>query len=96
MNKFLNRIYLERKALKLINSNSNSNELAGLTRLAIDVWRENTKGLDMIIPLVLVLSEKLSLINERSGERFTAEYELNSEECELVFKKLEKALLAAK
>jgi hypothetical protein len=82
VNRFLERIDFERKVLKLINNKFKTNELVGLTQLAIHRWAQNVVGFDDVLNGLLDLSANVSLLNERSGERFTVEYELNSRECE--------------
>lgn len=92
MNKFLNKVELERKALRLINSKLKEPKLNGLTLCSIDKWFYSFSERPIEYEILRELSISLSALNERSGEKFDGNHELNVCLSNNLISKIEKSL----
>ncbi len=88
MSSFIERVGFERKVLKLINNNFPEKQLTGLTLAALQSWKSQTNIEKSIFDLLVELSTKLKLINQRSGEIFTRKYAETSKDCGSLLKRL--------
>lgn len=93
MKKFLNKLDIERKALKPINSLFREPQLCGLTAKAIEQWHSQHPecGIE-IYKRLLAVSNSVGSLSDRSGERFDEQYMLDSERSEEEVRQLLKLL----
>ena len=100
MNEFYNRISIQRKVIKMINSSGVfRSPLNGLTKDSIELWiRLNKVNEIKLINIVYEISSKMLLLANKSQEQITEEYSCisdNVNNCinelqELLFLKLER------
>lgn len=72
-NSFLNKVSAERRILSVVNARFHGSEqLAGLSRSAIDLWQRtvDTRVSDDIVAKLMVLAELCQSLSDRSHESF--------------------------
>ena len=72
---FNSRVDLQREVIKIINKSSFKHQLTGLSKPAIDSWSMNNSISDGgLIDNLLLISEKLFFIANKSQDQITEEY----------------------
>lgn len=92
MSEFNNRIAAQRKILQLVNkSKSNSEELFGLSRKAIERWvvENHIESNSCLVSLIVSASEKLFFLANKSQEQVSEEYRTIEAELESIYKAIE-------
>lgn len=72
-NSFLNKVSAERRVLSVVNARfQGSEQLAGLSRSAIDLWQRTvgTRASDDVVAKLMVLAELCQSLSDRSHESF--------------------------
>ncbi|MEA9414298.1 hypothetical protein [Flavobacterium sp. PL02] len=83
MSDFLNRIDIQRRAIKIVNSNNSFRfHLAGLSINAVEKWREqNDISIEHdIMKMLLKISSKIFFLSNKSQEQITEDYKILSTE----------------
>jgi hypothetical protein len=89
MRTFLEKIEIERHALKLVNSSMGSPELHGLNEHAIARWRSSTPDARArVAEMLLLLSQLTRLLTERAGGDGVWEVDVPEVEVELLLMEL--------
>jgi hypothetical protein len=71
MNRFIDKVEIERNALKVINRRFGEQQLFGLSSEAIKTWYSDHPNCQTdIFYFLLKLSKAVCALSERSGERF--------------------------
>lgn len=79
MKKFLNKLDIERKALKPINNKFREPQLCGLTEKAIEQWySKHPECEEKIHTCLIAVSKSVGALSDRSGERFDEQYMADS------------------
>jgi hypothetical protein len=92
MSEFNNRIAAQRKILQLVNGgSSDSEELFGLSRKAIDRWvlANHIDSESRLVSLIKEASAKLFFLANKSQEQVSEEYKAVSTEIESIYKSIE-------
>lgn len=96
MKKFLNRLEVERAALRLINSRYGAPQLCGITSSAIIYWSNEQKLVpDAVLDSLQSLSKKVAALSDRSGERFDSRYKRISNDTTEELARLKENLIEA-
>jgi hypothetical protein len=76
MSDFLNRIDIQRKAIKIVNGNNIKFHLAGLSVNAIEKWREQNdiSAEHDIMKMLLKISSRMFFLANKSQEQITEDY----------------------
>lgn len=90
MDEFNNRIDAQRVVLTIVNAKSNDEPLLGLSRKAIDRWAQvNHRPYgDEVTKLLIIISDKLLFLANRSQQQVTPEYQMKSSEINDLSKQL--------
>lgn len=94
MSEFLNRIDLQRKAIKIVNSSNSKVQLTGLSLNTINSWCQinNINKSEKVVKELLHLSEKLFFLANKSQEQVTEDYKEMCNEIDSSLSRLREAL----
>jgi hypothetical protein len=94
-NTFLNRVSAERRVLSVVNKRlSRVNQLTGLSRASISLWRANV-GRDRtasINPILISVAEQCQRLSDRSNETFLPMDQIETDKIEAQLIELKKEL----
>jgi hypothetical protein len=95
MQAFLKKIEAERALLRLVNNYDGFPELTGASLAAVDEWRAQSVPKD-IANDVLKISNIISALAERSGERFDERHQMESSHVRAIMNSLSHKLVRRK
>lgn len=95
MDEFNNRIEAQRIILEVINSKSSSEPLFGLSKGAIDRWRNSNtlKEDDAVLKMLYNISAKLFFLANKSQEQISERYQSVNAEIKMLMEQLKLLIL---
>jgi hypothetical protein len=94
MNEFNNRIDIQRRVIKIVNSSNLKHQISGLSRNSIERWVKENNIVDEEKSKILKdISSKLFFLGTKSQEQITEDYKNKSIEVSNLIDELEKAIV---